>query len=155
LFEQNAAKLLELVAGQARKWGLPAAFEDWARRDCRWLNSLVDCMITNVPADHALAKEDPLAIHAAPYARWSIEKPRTPEGDAGLFTNPAMHLVDDLSPYYLRKVRILNGTHTAMVGKFLPAGFKTVQEILKDREAARWVRGVMYEEIVPTLIARV
>ena len=62
-------------------------------------------MITNVPADHALAKQDPLAIHAEPYALWAIERPRS--GDAGLFTNPAMHLVDDLSPYYLRKVRIL------------------------------------------------
>jgi tagaturonate reductase len=153
LFEQNAAKLLELVAGLARKWELPAPFETWLRERCRWLNSLVDCMITNVPADHPLLKEDPLAIHAEPYALWAIEKPKA--GDVGMFTNPAIHVVDDLQPYYLRKVRILNGIHTAMVGKFLPAGFVTVQQVLADSQGARWVRDVIFEEIVPVLAYRV
>ena len=83
LFEQNAAKLLELVAGQARRWKLPEAFEPWLRDQCRWLNSLVDCMITNVPADHALLKEDPLAIHAEPYALWAIERRPSPLSPPG------------------------------------------------------------------------
>jgi len=52
-------------------------------------------------------------------------------------------------------VRMLNGLHTAMVGKFLATGFKTVQEILADKEAVKWVRGLLYEEIVPTIAYRV
>jgi tagaturonate reductase len=72
-----------------------------------------------------------------------------------LFTHPAIRLVDDLTPYYLRKVRILNGLHTAMVGKFLGQGFQSVQEILADKEAVKWVRGLLYEEIVPTIAYRI
>jgi tagaturonate reductase len=70
-----------------------------------------------------------------------------------LFDHPALRLADDIAPFFLRKVRILNGTHTAMVGKFL-GQFETVQQLLEDRSAARWIRDLMYEEIVPTLAYR-
>jgi len=72
-----------------------------------------------------------------------------------VFEHPAIQMVDDLQPYYLRKVRMLNGLHTAMVGKYLGTGFKTVQEILADKEATKWVRGLLYEEIVPTIAHRI
>jgi tagaturonate reductase len=42
-----------------------------------------------------------------------------------------------------------------MVGKYLHSGFATVQQVLADRDAARWVRGLLYEEIVPTVAYRV
>jgi tagaturonate reductase len=152
LIERNASKLLDLVLTQAGQWQLPEAFEAWVRGQCRWLNNLVDCIVTNAPADHPLASEDKLLVCAEPFALWAIEKP--PEG-VWLFRHPAIQLVDDLAPFYLRKVRILNGLHTAMVGKFLPAGFTTVQQVLADRDAVRWLRGLLFEEIVPTLVARV
>ncbi|MGE5191778.1 MAG: hypothetical protein ACM3U2_04705 [Deltaproteobacteria bacterium] len=56
---------------------------------------------------------------------------------------------------YLRKVRILNGLHTAMAAKFRPAGFETVLQVLSDRDAVRWLRALLYEEIVPTICYRV
>jgi tagaturonate reductase len=117
-----------------------------------WLKSLVDCIVVNAPADHPRAARDRLLVCAEPYALWALERPAGV--DPGLFAHPALHVVDDLSPYFLRKVRILNGTHSAMAAKFRPAGFETVQQVLADREAARWVRDLMYEEIVPVLAAR-
>ena len=62
-------------------------------------------------------------------------------------------VADDIAPFFLRKVRILNGTHTAMVGKFL-GQFETVQQLLADQAAAPLGRDLMYEEIVPTLAYR-
>lgn len=170
LIERNAEKLRDLVKQQIAAWQLPVTFEPWVREECVWLNSLVDCMVTRAPADHPLAKKDPLLIHAEPYALWAIQKPpvrranesgilsvggRFLDHPVKLFTHPAIQLVDDLTPYYLRKVRILNGLHTAMVGKFLGHGFQTVQEILADKEAMKWVRGLLYEEIVPTIAYRI
>ena len=170
LIERNAEKLRDLVRQQILAWQLPVTFEPWVREECVWLCNLVDCMVTRAPADHPLAKQDPLLIHAEPYALWAIEKPpvrRASESGilsvAGrfldqplkLFDHPAIQMVDDLTPYYLRKVRMLNGLHTAMVGKFLSTGFKTVQEVLADKEALKWVRGLMYEEIVPTIAHRI
>jgi len=153
LFESNASRLRALVLGLGRDWSLPAAFAAWAGDRCLWLNSLVDCIITSPPADHPLTATDRLLVCAEPYALWAIERPRS--GEPTLFRHPAMQVVDELAPYYLRKVRILNGMHTAMVGKFLHAGFETVQQVLADRDAVRWVRGLLYEEIVPTIAYRV
>jgi tagaturonate reductase len=153
LFERNADRLRELVLELAERWGLPAEFAAWVERDCVWLNNLVDCIITNPPADHPLAASDKLMVCAEPFALLAVERPAG--RPVPLSQHPAIQVVDDIAPFYLRKVRILNGTHTAMVGKFQGAGFETVQQLLADREAARWVRDVMYEEIVPTLAYRV
>lgn len=152
LIEQNATRLLELVLAQARKWDLPEAFMEWTQRECAWLNNLVDCIVTSPPADHPLAREDALLVCAEPFAFWAIERPRRSDL---LFDHPAIALVDDLTPYYLRKVRILNGLHTAMVAKFLPKGYQTVMQVMEDREALGWVKAVLWEEIVPTIAHRV
>jgi tagaturonate reductase len=153
LFERNADKMRELVLTQSRRWQLPAAFESWLNGGCVWLNNLVDCIITDPTPDLALAKEDPLLVCAEPYALLAIERPKT--GTVPFFTDPAIQVVADVTEYYLRKVRMLNGVHTAMVGKFRTAGFATVQQLLADRAAARWIRDLLFEEIVPTLAYRV
>ncbi len=149
LIERNADKLTRLIREQARVWGLPDEFSGWVDNDCVWLNSLVDCIVT-MP-EPTLAASDPLLICAEPYYLWALEKPK---GKAvKLFEHPAIRLADDIAPYFLRKVRILNGTHTAMVGKF-HGQFDTVQNLLADKAAARWIRDLMYEETVPTLAYR-
>lgn len=151
LIERNADKLRELCLAQSRLWALPAEFSAWLA-DLPWLNNLVDCIVTPGPADHPLAESDPALISAEPYRLWAIERPAA--GVPALFTHPAIRLVDDLAPFYLRKVRILNGTHSAMAAKFQPAGFETVGQVLDDSDARRWVRDLMFEEIVPTLAYR-
>jgi tagaturonate reductase len=153
LFERNADKLRDLVLIQSRRWQLPAAFTAWVEGACVWLNNLVDCIITDPTPDLPLLKEDPLLVCAEPYALLAIERPRN--GATPFFSDPAIQIVDDVTEYYLRKVRMLNGVHTAMVGKFRAAGFATVQQLLADKAAARWIRDLLFEEIVPTLAYRV
>src|SRR5262249_54396741 len=156
---------------QGQAWRLPEEFFGWVLSECGWFNSLVDCIVT-LP-DHgdeprgSQTQTDPLLVCAEPYCLWALEVPNQPRaqargsseqipelalraGKSNLFTHPALHVTDDIAPFFLRKVRILNGTHTAMVGKFL-GHFETVQELVADKIAARWVRDLMYEEIVPTL----
>jgi len=153
LIEGNATKLLAIVQGIAREWSLPPIFIDWLARDCVWLSNLVDCIVTPGPTDHALSASDKLLVSAEPFALWAIQRPAT--GDAKLFDHPAIQIVDDLTPYYLRKVRILNGLHTAMATKFHSADFETVLQVVSDRVALRWLRALCYEEIVPTIAWRV
>jgi tagaturonate reductase len=145
---------------------LPAEFCTWVKKDCIWLNSLVDCIVTMPEPE--LAEKDPLLICAEPYYLWALELPTKPDALArdepppslarrakliGLFDHPALRVADDIAPFFLRKVRILNGTHTAMVGKF-HGQFDTVQNLLANKAAARWIRDVMFGEIVPTLAYR-
>lgn len=154
LIERNADKLRELVVQLARQWGLPEKFAAWVREQCVWPCSLVDCIITDPqPHEHPLTASDRLLVCAEPYAVWALERPAS--GQPDFFTHPAIEWVDDLEPYFLRKVRILNGLHTAMVCQFYGAGYETVQDVLADKQAARWVRSLVFEEIVPTIAYRV
>ncbi len=153
LIERNADKVSELVIAQAISWNLPSDFISWVTGQCWWLNNLVDCIITDGPADHPLALSDKMLIAIEPYALFAIEKPA--RGMPPIFTSPYLHVVDDLSPFFLRKVRILNAVHSCMVAKFYGHGFETVQQVMADRVANRWCRDVVFEEIVPALVARV
>jgi tagaturonate reductase len=154
LIERNADKLRELVVSLAQQWGLPAEFAAWVRDRCAWPCSLVDCIITDPqPGEHPLTATDKLLACAEPYALWALERPAS--GQPPLFTHPAIEWVDKLEPYFLRKVRILNGLHTAMVCKFHGQGYETVQDVLADKQAARWVRSLVFEEIIPAIAYRV
>jgi tagaturonate reductase len=75
-------------------------------------------------------------------------------GDLDFFNHPAIRVVDNVDPYFLRKVRILNGLHTAMAAKYQPAGFETVLQVMQDKAASRWLRGLLFEEIVPAIAHR-
>jgi tagaturonate reductase len=153
LIEGNAVKLCEIVCSLARIWSLPETFTGWVAGNCQWLNNLVDCIVTPAPEDHPLAKSDKLLVSAEPYMLWAIQRPTNFEPT--LFRHPAIRVVHDLVPYYLRKVRILNGLHSAMAAKFRPAGFETVLQVLSDKAAVQWLRALLYEEIVPTIAYRV
>lgn len=152
LIERNAANLRELVVAQAGYWGLPAEFAAWLTQDLLWLNNLVDRMVIT-PAGHPEARTDPLLIQVEPYALWAIERPRA--GWVCPLSHPAIELVDDLEPYYLRKVRILNGIHSALVARWMPHGYVTVQDALQAAEVRDWVHGLVYEEILPAIAYRV
>jgi tagaturonate reductase len=58
-------------------------------------------------------------------------------------------------PYFLRKVRILNAAHTALLIMAWPRGFRFVREAVEDPELNAWLRRLLFEEIVPTLEGRV
>ncbi|XZE56420.1 hypothetical protein SH139x_002533 [Planctomycetaceae bacterium SH139] len=153
LISRNADRLRELVLEQADQWGLPATFRHYAGDMCYWLNNLVDCMISDLPQDDPRVLSDPLAITAEPYALLAIENPQ--HVAVPLADHPAVQVVDDLEPYYLRKVRVLNGIHTAMVARYLNSDLATVQAVLEDAAGWRWTRDLLYGEILPTLIGKV
>jgi tagaturonate reductase len=153
LIEGNADKLCEIVSTLARQWSLPDRFSEWVVGKCLWLKNLVDCIVTPGPVNHPLTPIDKLLVSAEPYMLWAVQRPSS--GEPPLFQHLAIQLVDELSPFYLRKVRILNGLHSAMAARFRPAGFETVLQVMNDRDAVRWLRALLYEEIVPTIAYRV
>ncbi|HEY1066636.1 MAG TPA: hypothetical protein VGE52_11020 [Pirellulales bacterium] len=152
LIERNADKLRSLVLDLAVAWGKPTEFHHWLTSEVLWLENLVDRMVTAPSSPHAEAGDDPLVVQVEPFALWAIKRP-TP-GWSWPWPHPAIEVVDELSPYYLRKVRILNGLHSAMVAKFRPLGFETVQQVAGDEAAMEWLLGLLYEEIVPTIAHR-
>jgi tagaturonate reductase len=151
LLPANGETLRDRVVGQAGRWNLAKDLVDWLVGRCRWCNTLVDRIVGSLPADDPLTAEDPLACVTEPFALWLVEG-REPVD--GLLSHPSVQCVDRLEPYQIRKVRILNGAHTALVAKAMPAGFRTVREAIEDPSIRRWLRRLLFDEIVPVLEGR-
>lgn len=151
LLEQNGERLRTIVVGLALEWRLPTEFLTWLEGSCRWRNSLVDRIVVDASPQHPLVGEDSLLISAEPFALWVIEQN---EGKHFL-EHPALLYTPDVTPYFLRKVRILNGAHTAMAPKAQAKGYETVKQAMQDTEIRAWLEGLLFEEIVPTLEGRV
>lgn len=152
LREHQADVLFGIVTKLAMEWNLPAAFVTWLGQECVWLNTLVDRIVVNAPADHPLAGADPLLLMAEPFAFFALqEKP----GAASFAQHAAIRRTADVLPYFLRKVRILNGAHTALLVKAWPRGFVTVKQAMADTALSQWLERLLFTEIVPTLEGRV
>jgi tagaturonate reductase len=152
LLEDNADLLRGTVLRLADDWNLSAKFVAWVQDECVWLSSLVDRIVPGRPAEHPLLACDPLLLTAEPFAFWALQtKPRA----AKWAEHPAITRTPDVKPYFLRKVRILNGAHTALVSKVGLARFTNVREAMDDAETRAWLERLLFEEIVPTLEGRV
>src|SRR5262245_37481704 len=128
LRERNADLLQGIVLRLASEWGLAPEFRAWVQEKCAWLNTLVDRIVTGAPREHPLLAQDGMLTVCEPYALWAVqEKP-----GAGVFLrHPKVVWTPDVEPYFLRKVRILNGGHTALLIKARPRGFVTVREAVE------------------------
>jgi tagaturonate reductase len=148
LIEQNGQKLRALVLTQALRWQVEPAAVAWLSDAVSWVDNLVDRIVPGAPAEHPLKATDPLLLSAEPFAFWGVQ------GTGPFLDHPAVTLTADLTPYYLRKVRILNGAHTALVAHAMPLGLKTVRECLEHAEVGPWLQRVLFEEIVPVIADR-
>lgn len=60
-------------------------------------------------------------------------------------------LVDDVIPYELAKLRMLNGTHSTMAYLGVLGGLETVDQAIGDSAMFKLIHAMMSEEIAPTL----
>lgn len=151
LIEGNGDRLKELVLSQAARWGIGVELATWIEKECRWVNTLVDRIVPGPPHRHFLLGIDPLLIMAEPFALWAVE---TVDPGFPFAGHRAVVLAPDITSYSLRKIRILNGAHTALVCRALGSGLETVRQCLDDPEVGAWLEGLLFEEIVPVLEGR-
>lgn len=152
LVPENGLAVKKLVLEQASRWKCDPAFVSWVSEQCRWVNTLVDRIVPGRPVSHPLLAEDPLLISAEPFAFWALEGKA---GELPLTGHPAVVAAADITGYQLRKVRILNGAHSALVTKAAPMGIATVREAVEHPEVNDWLRRLLFEEMVPVLEGRV
>lgn len=158
LLERNGDILKQCVLQHSTDWELPKPFMDWIERSNLFLNSLVDRIVTGFPINEAnsLFKEwgyeDELLNTAEPYHLWAIEgnpslDQRLPLKQSGL----NVHWVKDLAPYQIRKVRILNGSHTLMAPLGILSGLDTVGQVMDQSDINGFLRQAIEKEIIPSL----
>ena len=153
LIENNGKKLKETVLRVAKEWNLGEGFIDWLDK-CRFYDTLVDRIVSGYVFDERLGRKtralDPNLDVCEPFFLLVIEgddciKKYLPTENCGL----NVIFTDNLKPYRDRKVRILNGAHTAVVALGLLAGLETVEEAVCDADFYRFLSLVLGKEIIP------
>jgi mannitol 2-dehydrogenase len=93
--------------------------------------------------------DDLWPVVCEPYVQWVLEDVftvgRPPYGEAGV------QLVDDVEPFELMKLRLLNGSHQAMCYFAYLAGHRLVHKAAQDPLFQAFLRGYMDYEAAPTL----
>ncbi|MFN3941994.1 MAG: tagaturonate reductase [Flavobacterium sp.] len=158
LINYNADTLKEIIFKYAKQWELEKEFLNWLEKACSFHNTLVDRIVPGYPKNEIdeynqkLDYQDDILVTAEPFFLWIIE------GDEKLKaklpfekTNLDVKIVKDMQPYRTRKVRILNGAHTAMVPFSILYGNETVRETLENEFTSSFVSKLIFEEINPTL----
>jgi mannitol 2-dehydrogenase len=128
---------------------------DWVEREVRFPNSMVD-RITPVTTDADRAEvrdrfgiEDRWPVVCEPFTQWVLEDAFT-DGRPS-YDEVGVQLVDNVEPYELMKLRLLNASHQAMCYFGYLAGYRLVHEAAQDPLFQAFLLGYMDEEATPTL----
>ncbi len=158
LIDRNGDELKRIVLQYAELWRLEDGFVRWVHEANTFCCSLVDRIVPGYPKDRIgeiteeLGYEDRFVVVGEQFHLWVIEGPQAVKDEftahlAGL----NVLVVDDMTPYRTRKVRILNGAHTAMTPVAYLYGLDTVRDALEHKVAGAYVKALIQEEIIPTL----
>jgi tagaturonate reductase len=141
LIVSNGDRLKALVLDIAQGWNLGKTFGDWVARECLWVNSLVDRIVSE--------PLEPAGAVAEPYALWAVAN------QPGLrmpCTHPAIVLTDDLARYERLKLFILNLGHTWLAQGWSARGedkSATVRALLADAAVLADLNDLYNREVLP------
>ena len=135
----NGATLRGLVLDFAAQ--VDARLADWIASACRFPNGMVDRI---VPRNDDLA-----VVTAEPFFDWAIED----DFAAGRpdWTVYGARFVAQAEPFEKLKLRMVNGSHSAIAYLGVLAGWDTVDRAIAEPALRRFVEAMMREEIEPTL----
>lgn len=128
---------------------------DWIAACVAFPDSMVDCITpATTDRERAIVAErfgirDAVPVACEPFRQWVLQD-RFPLGRPALETVGAQ-FVDDVAPYELMKLRILNGGHAAIAYPGALLGHHFVHDAMADPRIARWLDRLTRREIVPTL----
>jgi tagaturonate reductase len=158
LIENNGSTLREYVLRHAAANRLEPEFSDWVSRACHFYDTLVDRIVTGFPKDDidAIKAEtgfdDDLVVKGEYFHVWAIGgdpviREKLPLDRAGF----NVLFMDSIRAFRDKKVRILNGAHTAMDSVALLSGCETVREAFEVAEIERYVNRMVSEEVLPMI----
>ena len=168
LIFQNGHHLADCIHQYIRLWhdelgAETEGFLRWFDESCYVCTTLVDRIVPGFPrADIDRIQErigfaDGMVVQGEVFHLWVIEtapnlsieqlEREFPAAKAGL----NVVVTHDESPYHERKVTLLNGPHTVLAPVAFLAGLDIVREACQHEVVGKFVRRVMYDELLPTL----
>ena len=158
LIFNNGKELKKCVEKYIELWNLGNDFKQWFETACGVYCTLVDRIVPGYPRDtinqilDKIQLEDKLVVKGEIFHLWVIEAPESiekefPADKAGL----NVLFVPSEKPYHDRKVTLLNGPHTVLSPVGYLSGLDTVKECCEDPVIGKFVKKVMYDELLETL----
>ncbi|MBC9033857.1 mannitol dehydrogenase family protein [Sphingomonas sp. JC676] len=127
----------------------------WIGQDVAFPNCMVD-RITPVTLDRDRQQLEAMhAVHdrwpviCEPFAQWVLED-HFPAGRPS-FEESGVQMVEDVSPYELMKLRLLNASHQALCYPGYLAGYRFAHEVCADPAFVAYLLAYMDREATPTL----
>jgi tagaturonate reductase len=145
LISDNGATLRDAVLRIAKQWHANDGFIQYLQRDCIWVNSLVDRIVSE--------PIHPVGAIAEPYALWAVER------QPGMIL-PCEHedivITDDLASHERLKLFLLNLGHTMLAELWLAEHSAADATVLDAMRNAAWrdaLESVWQEEVLPVFNA--
>jgi mannitol 2-dehydrogenase len=128
---------------------------DWIEREVRFPNSMVD-RITPQTTDadreevgERFGIQDAWPVVCEPFTQWVLEDDFASGRPA--FERAGVQVVEDVGPYELMKLRLLNASHQALAYFGHLCGYRLVHDAAQDPLFRDFLLGYMDEEATPTL----
>jgi tagaturonate reductase len=158
LIEDNASTLRRYVLAHAAANDLPGAFVDWVEQACTFHDTLVDRIVPGYPRDEIaqiqqqIGYADRLVVKGELYGVWAIGgdpvlRDVWPLDRAGL----PVEFLPDVRPFRDRKVRVLNGMHTALTPIGLLLGEDAVRAATARADVSQYLDLLLDREVLPSL----
>ena len=158
LIDHNGAELKRCLVALAKINGFSDDFIDWLENANHYTETLVDRIVPGYPRENAdeICEEmgfiDNNIDRGEYFHLWVLKKEpfiqsKFPADSTGL----NVIFADDITPYKQRKVKILNGSHTAMVPISYLCGNDTVRESCLDEDVGEFVRQLVNDVVKPTI----
>ena len=151
----NGRQLQALCLAAARQ--LSPALADWVAACCAFPNSMVDRIVPAATpqrlaaAHQALGVADGAALGTEAFWEWVIERRFADASDAEVLAACGVTVVDDVAPFEDAKLRLLNGSHTAMACMGAVAGWPVIGECIAQPAVRSFIHGLMTQEVGPQL----
>jgi len=149
----NGAALKQVVCSYASR--LDAGLTAWIDEQVAFPSTMVDRIVpATTDADReaaraALGVADNVPVPCEPFRQWVIED-RFPAGRPAWETAGAQ-LVEDVEPFEIAKLRMLNATHSTLAYLSVLAGFETISEAVSHAPLKELIHAMMTREIAPAL----
>lgn len=134
-----------------------AALQHWIVSQCAFPNSMVDRLVPAATplrrqeAVQALRLTDDAALATEGFWEWVLEEHFADAADADTLRSVGVTVVSAVKPFEEAKLRMLNGSHSAMACMGAVLGLSTICDCITQPDIRLFVHDLMTLEIMPHL----
>lgn len=150
---ENGHVARQTVVGLAKQ--MVPDLAGWIETNVAFPSSMVDCITPATSArEVALVAQkfgiqDDAPVACEPFRQWVMED-RFPAGRPAL-EEVGVQFVEDVAPYELMKLRILNGGHAAIAYPSALLGYHFVHEAMADPDISGWFKKLARTDVIPVV----